>query len=298
MNHFVLPSPILEIKDKFTLHAGVQLYVKRDDLIHPVISGNKWRKLKYNIDNCRKNGYDTILSFGGSYSNHIHALAYAGKLFNLRTIGVIRGEEHKILNPTLKDVTEWGMELYFMDRKTYRIKDKDIVLDDLKKKFGNFYLIPEGGFNKEGFAGCTEIRDEIGISFDYICCAAGTGTTAAGLAASLHGREKLLVFPVLKGAEFIQANIHVWLKTGNQHKMEHVHCLYDYHFGGYAKATQELNDFIKAFYNTHNIPLEPVYTGKLFYGLYDLIKKNFFPKGSIIVALHTGGLQGQRGFLS
>lgn len=265
--------------------------MKRDDLIHPALSGNKWRKLKYNLIEAERQNQNTLLTFGGAYSNHIHATAAAGKLFGINTIGMIRGERHEPLNPTIQFATEQGMHLDYMDRQTYRRKTESEVIDQLKEKYGDFYLVPEGGSNQFALPGCAEIIDELNEQLDneygYVCTACGSGGTLAGLI-SAKPKQKLLGFAVLKGAGFLNDDVKRLLGGADYNNWQ---INLDYHFGGYAKKDQVLIGFCEAFENEFNIPIEPIYSGKMFYGLFDLISKDFFPKMATIVALHTGGLQ-------
>lgn len=270
------------------VHHQVSLYVKREDLIHPFISGNKYRKLKYNLIQAKEEGQTTLLTFGGAFSNHIAAVAYAGKENGFKTIGVIRGEElsSKINeNPTLSFAQENGMQFYFETRENYRNKDSDAYKNILKSKFGNFYFIPEGGTNALAVQGCTEILTAEDNEFDYICCSVGTGGTISGLINASSEHQKVIGFPALKGG-FLTDDIRKFAKKNNWELIE------DYTFGGYAKTTNELIDFINSFYDCTKIPLDPVYTSKMMFGINDLIKKNYFPKDSKILAIHTGGLQG------
>ncbi|WP_333695137.1 1-aminocyclopropane-1-carboxylate deaminase/D-cysteine desulfhydrase [Flavobacterium sp.] len=270
---------------------GVSLYIKREDLLHPVVSGNKFRKLKYNILEAKSLDCTTIITFGGAYSNHIVAVAYAGKKAGLKTIGIIRGDEIEKdveLNPTLKNAKLFGMELVFVSRSHYKNKHESEYVDELKAKYGSFYLVPEGGTNHFGVKGCEEILEPTDTLFDYIACSVGTGGTISGLINSLKEHQKVLGFPALKGA-FIKEDIRKFAKN-NQWDL-----ISDYHFGGYAKINSDLVRFINTFKSDFNIPLDPVYTGKMMYGLFDKIEKNHFPDGSKILAIHTGGLQGIEG---
>lgn len=277
------------------VETSVNVYIKREDLLHPTISGNKWRKLKYNLIEARDKGFNTLLTFGGAYSNHIHATAGAGKIFGFNTIGIIRGEEHLPLNPTLKDAAEYGMKIHYVDRTTYRTKSQSEFQDQLKSKFGNFYLVPEGGTNSLALKGCEEIIDDINIDYDYIVSACGTGGTLSGLICGLNGKKKVIGIPVLKGANFLTPTISN-LVSNNTGKNFHNWKLYlDYHFGGYAKIKKELIDYMREFERINNFLLDPVYTAKMIYAIYDLIKNNNIKKGSTVIALHTGGLQGRKG---
>lgn len=292
MLNLQLPSPIQEIKDSLLDEKKVRLFIKREDLIHPILSGNKWRKLKYNILKAKEEGQDTILSFGGAYSNHIHALAAAANAFGLKSIGIIRGDEIVALNNTLAYAKSCGMELSFVSREDYKRKTEDDFITTLHETFGFFYLIPEGGFNTEGMKGCMEIVEEIGFEYDIVCCACGTGTTISGIIASLPKGKKAIGFPVLKGGNFLYNEIKQLLPKTKKSDDTNWHLETNYHFGGYAKWNKELLDFINDFKEKHGIQLDQVYTGKMLFGLFDLLKKDFFKEGTSIIALHTGGLQG------
>ena len=272
-------------------HKAVELYLKREDKIHPFVSGNKYRKLKYNLLEAKKAGFDTLLTFGGAFSNHIAAVASAGQVFGLKTIGVIRGEEleNEISNnATLSFAQQHGMRFEFVSRAAYREKTTAPFLDKLKNKYGHFYLIPEGGTNELAVKGCKEILTKNDETFDYVCCAVGTGGTISGLINCSKPSQQVLGFPALKG-EFLQEDI---LKFATQTNWKLIH---DYHFGGYAKINEELVAFINQFKVDYHVALDPVYTGKMLFGILDLINKNYFPEGSKILAIHTGGLQGVEG---
>lgn len=274
----------------------LKVYVYRLDLIHPQVSGNKGYKLKYNLQEARKQQKSTLLTFGGAYSNHIYATAAAGREAGFKTIGVIRGEEHLPLNPTLKFATEAGMHLHYLDRTTYRNKKSAEVIDKLRNELGDFYLIPEGGSNALAVKGCTEILPEVEVDFDVVTTACGTGGTLAGLVAHLDSNTQVLGFPALKGGDFLYQDIAQLLDDyyaleGLPDTRQDYELVTDYHFGGYAKKKPALEQFITEFEQKHQIPIEWIYTGKMFYGLYNLISKNHFETGTTIVALHTGGLR-------
>ena len=291
-----MEAPLQQLHDPLFEEHVLTLWVKREDLLHPTISGNKWRKLKYNLQEAKEQQKETLLTFGGAYSNHIAAVAAAGQELGFKTIGIIRGEEHLPLNPTLSFATAAGMELQYVSRKAYRQKQDPAYLEQLARQFHFPYIIPEGGTNALAVKGCTEIVEDISIDYDYICCASGTGGTIAGIIAGLGGQKQVLGFPALKGGEFLQAEIEQLILGYNGGKYENWQLMTDYHFGGYAKVKPELLAFIHTFQATHQVPLEPVYTGKMFFGLFDLIRRGYFPKGSRIIAVHTGGLQGNAGF--
>ncbi len=281
-----LTDPVLEAR-------GVSLAVLRTDLIHPVISGNKWYKLKYNLAEARRRGHDTLLSFGGAYSNHLHALAGAGAEYGFKTIGVIRGEERLPLNPTLRFARDQGMRLAYLDRASYRRKHTPEILAQLREEFGDCYLVPEGGSNALAVRGCREMVAAIDRPFDVIACACGTGATLAGLITGLDGGQQALGFAVLKGAAFLQREVRGFLESAGHGGLAHWSINLDYHCGGYAKTTPALIEFITRFETKHRIPLEQVYTGKLLFGLYDLIAQGHFAPGTRLVAVHSGGLQGR-----
>jgi 1-aminocyclopropane-1-carboxylate deaminase len=270
---------------------GISLVIKREDLIHPFISGNKFRKLKYNLLQAKAENHTTLLTFGGAYSNHIAAVAYAGKENGFQTIGIIRGDElaDKIAsNPTLKFAQECGMQLEFVSREAYRLKTEAAFLEQLEEQYGSFYLVPEGGTNAFAIKGCEEILTNEDTVFDYIGCAIGTGGTISGIINSALSHQKVLGFPALKG-EFLQDEIRNFVHNDNWELIT------DYHFGGYAKVNDELIAFINWFFEQTQIPLDPVYTGKMVFGIFDLITKNYFPENSKILLIHTGGLQGIQG---
>lgn len=272
-------------------NAAITLAIKREDLIHPFISGNKYRKLKYNLLQAQTDNYNKLLTFGGAFSNHIAAVAAAGKEFGFETIGIIRGEElqEKIKeNPTLQFAQQSGMQFDFVSREEYRLKDGPLFLENLKAKFGSFYLIPEGGTNDLAIKGCTEILAEQDMQFNYICCAVGTGGTIAGIINSCLPHQKVIGFPALKG-EFLKDEI---ARFANNNRWELID---DYHFGGYAKTDNDLIAFMNDFYKSTEILLDPIYTGKLLFGVTDLISRGFFPDNSKILVIHTGGLQGIEG---
>ena len=270
---------------------GVELYIKREDKIHPFVSGNKFRKLKYNFIELEKLGFKTVLTFGGAFSNHIAAVASAGQIKGIKTIGVIRGEElsNKVeTNATLRFAKQCGMTFKFVSREVYRDKSSEVFIKSLKEAFGEFYLIPEGGTNTLAIKGCEEILTKSDAHFDYICCAVGTGGTISGLINCSKPGQQLLGFPALKG-DFLQQDISKFVSKTNW-KLIH-----DYHFGGYAKVSKPLIDFVNKFKGYYNIPLDPVYTGKMMFGILDLIEQGYFKKGTKILAIHTGGLQGISG---
>ncbi|WP_339651381.1 pyridoxal-phosphate dependent enzyme [uncultured Maribacter sp.] len=272
----------------------VTLAIKREDLLHPFISGNKYRKLKYNLFEAKKKGAHTILTFGGAFSNHIAATAYAAKEKGFNSIGIIRGEELKDSwrqNTTLHKAHEDGMIFKFVSREDYRRKEESEFLTYLRKEFGDFYLIPEGGTNEMAIMGCEEILVKGDEQFDFICTSVGTGGTASGLINSSFPHQKVLGFSSLKG-NFLKEDI-VEITKNNRWEL-----ISEYHFGGYAKISPELIHFINDFKKQTNIPLDPIYTGKMMFGLFDMVLRDTFAKGTKILAVHTGGLQGIAGMNS
>jgi 1-aminocyclopropane-1-carboxylate deaminase len=288
-------TPIEEVNDPFLKERNISLFIKREDLNHPHISGNKWHKLKYNLLEARKQGKNVLLTFGGTYSNHIYSVAAAGKIFGYKTIGIIRGEEHLPLNPTLSFAKENGMQLYYLDRSLYREKNSSEILMHFQNIFGDFYLLPEGGTNELAVKGCSEIIDSINVEFDYLCCPCGTGGTLAGLISGLRGKNFVLGFAVLKGASFLKKNVSNLLQAVEANNYKNWDINLDYHFGGYAKVNKQLFTFVDEFFKLTKIPIEPIYTGKMLFGIYELISNRYFKQGSQIIALHTGGLQGLKG---
>ncbi|MGB5846939.1 MAG: pyridoxal-phosphate dependent enzyme [Ignavibacteriaceae bacterium] len=288
-------TPILKIEDPIIKDSGIKLFIKREDLNHPELSGNKWHKLKYNLITAKEKGFETLLTFGGAYSNHIYATAAAGNLFDFKTIGIIRGEEQQPLNSTLSFATSKGMKIHYVNRKTYREKNSAEFIKQLRGKFGNFYFVPEGGTNKLAVKGASEIISNIDIDFDYVCCACGTGGTLAGLVTVLKGRKKALGFSVLKGGSFLLNDVEklIYKSVGGKYNNWDINL--DFHFGGYAKINSELIEFIKRFQKITSIPIEPIYMGKLLFGVYNLILNHFFSNGMNVLVIHTGGLQGLMG---
>lgn len=272
-------------------NSSIELFIRREDLIHPFVSGNKFRKLKYNLHQAHNESQTTLLTFGGAFSNHIAATAYAGKENGFKTIGVIRGDEleSKInQNPTLKFAQDCGMKFDFVSREQYQLKESNDFIEKLEQKFGSFYLIQEGGTNDLAIKGCEEILSEEDDKYDFICCSIGTGGTISGLINNSFSHQKILGFPALKG-DFLQKDICKFAKKENWELIT------DYHFGGYGKVSVELIEFINLFYKQNTIPLDPIYTGKLVFGVIDLINKKYFPENSKILLIHTGGIQGVEG---
>jgi len=287
-----LPTPLLELSNAVTQKAGIRLFIKRDDLIHPTVSGNKWRKLKYNLLEAKSHQNRHVLTFGGAFSNHLYAVAAAGNVLGLNTTGIVRGEESsKNPSPTLKFCLEQGMQLHFVSRSEYRRRNDDDYRHELAATYAHPFIIPEGGTSAFALKGVAEMIPEVdaqlGYRPDYFAVAAGTGGTAAGL---LSAGANVLGFSALKGGGFLVQDIAKLLE--GQHSTGGLRLFTEYHFGGYAKWNEILLAFMNGFKEEFGIQLEQVYTAKMFYGLFDLISKNHLHRGQTIVAVHTGGLQG------
>lgn len=270
---------------------GVTLSLKREDMGHPLISGNKYRKLKYNLREAKRQGHTTLLTFGGAFSNHIAAVACAGGTTGLKTIGIIRGEELKDSwrsNPTLQLAYQHGMQFCFVSRSVYRQKEGEAFLQKLYKAFGQCYVLPEGGTNALAVKGCEEMITASDAGFDYICSSVGTGGTLAGISNAAQPHQRVLGFTALKG-EWVKQDIFKFARHANWRLVP------EYHFGGYAKVTRPLIEFINTFKKETGIPLDPIYTGKMLFGILDLVKRGAFERGTRILAIHTGGLQGIKG---
>lgn len=301
-----LPSPLQEIEHDLLKNQGIRLYIKRDDLIHPIISGNKWRKLKYNIADFQQSHKPQLLTYGGAFSNHIYATAAAGKMYNFKTIGIIRGEKNTPLSSTLDFAEKQGMHLHFVSRAAF--SDKKNLHAEIQNRFGDFYDLPEGGANAFAIKGCSEIVAEVNRQLttppQYWCVACGTGGTLAGIIAASEPRQNVMGFSVLKSYDWAQVMDGLlgrfqdtyFLNEKNSDTSKNWTINADYHFGGYAKWQPSLIESMNDFKEKYGIPLDPIYTGKLFFGIFDLLKKGYFRPSSTIVALHTGGLQGIEGF--
>ena len=265
----------------------VRIFIKRIDKLHPFVSGNKWFKLKYNLIEARKQGYETLLTYGGAYSNHIAATAFAAKDNGFKSIGIIRGERYLPLNPTLKFAEDNGMVLQYVNRNDYREKKTDF-LEQFKLNFGDFYLIPEGGSNELAIEGTSEILD-VNDTHDFVCCPVGTGGTIAGIINASTDNQTVVGFPAIKGFDVLKNDILGCVKSSNYKFIN------NYVGNGYAKVNEVLVKFINEFNIIHDIPLDAIYTGKMMMGIFDLVVNDYFPRGSSILAIHTGGLQGNKG---
>jgi 1-aminocyclopropane-1-carboxylate deaminase len=270
---------------------NISLHIRREDLIHPFISGNKFRKLKYNLVQAKVENHNRLLTFGGAFSNHIAATAYAGSAYGFKTIGIIRGDEFESKidkNPTLDFAQQCGMQLKFISREEYRHKTEAAFIENLKHEFGEFYYVPEGGTNELAIKGCEEILSADDSQYDFVCTSVGTGGTISGIINSSLPHQKVLGFPALRG-DFLKDEICKFARNQNWELIS------DYHFGGYAKVNPALIAFINQFYLENRIPLDPIYTGKMVFGVMDLISTNYFPEHSKILLIHTGGIQGIAG---
>ncbi|MEJ3742220.1 pyridoxal-phosphate dependent enzyme [Actinomycetes bacterium KLBMP 9797] len=318
-----VPSPVVELVDDRLAAREVRVYLKRDDLIHPELPGNKWRKLKYNLAAAAEQGHRTLLTFGGAYSNHVRAVAAAGHYFGFATVGVIRGEEHLPLNPVLSYSVAREMRLVYLDRTAYRARRESSVIDGLRRQYGDFYLIPEGGSNALALRGCAELPGEIPFAFDHLCCAAGTGGTLAGLAIGLSGSERAagltggqrgvgfsmaqrgvgfsgaqraaglgaggraIGFSALKGGGFLADEVRR-LQRETGHVTDNWSIETGFHCGGYARRTAALDAFVEDFRERHGVALDWVYVAKMMYGVFALVRDGRFTPGSVVVAVVTG----------
>lgn len=291
-------TPIIQSLDHpLLLESGVRVLVWREDMNHPEISGNKWWKLKYNLIEAQRLKHNTLLTFGGAYSNHIYAVAAAAKEFGMESIGVIRGEETLPLNNTLAFAVSCGMKLHYVSREAYRQKASQSFIEELHGELGDFYLIPEGGTNQLAIQGCEELGKQLlSIDFDTLFLAVGTGGTISGIIKAFNNERKIVGVSVLKG-DFHTVDIQSLLKESDpkinpQQVYGNWSVATSYHHGGYAKVTPGLIDFIQDMNCKYNLPLDPVYTGKMMWAVMDEVKRGLFASGTTILALHTGGLQG------
>lgn len=290
-----------ELFDRF----GLTVSMLRLDEMHPEIGGNKWFKLKYNIEEAKRTKAKGILTFGGAFSNHIAATAAAGRLFGIPTVGIIRGEESASKNPTLSDASTNGMQLHFVSREDYSRRYDDDFLNEIQRKFEGYFIVPEGGNNLNGIRGAIEIVSKIAVPFDVLTTAVGTGSTLAGMSFGLQSHQEVIGFSVLRGADDLEKQIDEKISAfqfsgmqGSRFSPGRWTVNHEFHFGGYAKRTDELVVFTEQFYFAHGVQLDYVYTAKMMFGLSELAARGYFTPGTRIVAVHTGGLQGNRGFSS
>lgn len=287
-------TPVQEIHAALLDKAGVRLLVKREDLNHPEISGNKWWKLKYNLEEAARLQKETVLTFGGAFSNHVYAVAAAARENNFRSMGLIRGEETLPLNATLSFAKSKGMAIQYISREAYRLKHTPEFLNNLTSQYGDFYLIPEGGTNAHAVKGCAEFAEKefTDIDFDHLILPVGTGGTIAGLICGFKGKKNVIGITVLKNGEFLKGEIEKLIGTFSGKSYGNWSLLTTYHHGGYAKVTKDLLDFVSAMNEMHTLPLDTVYTGKLMWAVMREVEQKKFTPGSTVLALHTGGLQG------
>lgn len=300
-----LPTPLQQICHSVLTEKGIELWLKRDELIHPHLQGNKWRKLKYNLQEAKAQNLDTLVSFGGARSNHIYSLAAAGKLFGFKTVGVVQGYENLPLTPTLTFAVSQGMKLVFLSKAEYKNRFQTEFQTRLKNEFGVHYQLPDGGCNALAVRGVAELFDEIqnaptvipakaGIScFDVCCVSVGTGSTLAGciVGAKQIGIKSVIGFSSLKGEDTLSTDVAKMLTEYGKRNCPDWHINRDYDFGGYGKINDELKAFIAGFQRRQNVLLDPIYTSKMLYGILDMVAKEKFERGTKIVAIHTGGLQ-------
>lgn len=296
-NEFSLISythpPVQEVKLGFLEEAGIRLLVRREDLNHPFISGNKWWKLKYNLARALALGANTLLTVGGAYSNHIYSVAAAAHALGLKSIGVIRGEETLPLNATLRFATEQGMNIHYVSRQTYREKSAPEFVERLHEAYGSFFFIPEGGTNELAVQGCRELGERLidEVDFDIVCLPVGTGGTLAGIIQVLRRDQQAIGFSVLKNGGFLTEEVRKWLGPEVDASWR-IETRFD--FGGYAKDNQELHDFIRFQEESNQLPLDSVYTAKALYGILELVRRGEIPRSKTVLMVHTGGLQGRR----
>ncbi len=283
-----LPTPVQELDDSRLSERSVRLLLKRDDLIDPAVPGNKWRKLVLNLVAAEEQGCMTSLTFGGAYSNHVRAVAAAGRACGFRTIGVIRGERTEPLNWSLTYSTSQGMQLTYLDRETYRHKHEPEVIDGLRDRFGDVYLLPEGGSNALAVRGCAELPAEISTEFDVVCCACGTGGTLAGIAGGLQSGRRALGFSVLKGGEFLDDDVAALQQQAFGAATGNWSISHEFHFGGFAKRTDELDRFIADFQRRHGLRLDWVYVAKMLYGVFAFAERGDIRPGTTVIAVVTG----------
>lgn len=293
----VSPSPVHALQASWITAAQVKVYVKRDDLLHQIISGNKWRKLKYALLAASQRSSSRLVTFGGGHSNHVHALAYGCRALELPLTAIIRGDYRANMTPMLNDIADWGCDIKFVDKTTYQQRQNPSYLAKLARDFPNSMVIPEGGSDPLAMHGLAEIRSELvdqqHEDFDYILAPCASGGTLAGLSQAFIGTHtQIQGIAVLKGQGYLESLVAQLLENDGQQPNWHID--HQYHFGGYAKRPVELIDWCNDFSQQFALPLEPIYSGKLFYALQDKVGRGHYPKGSRILALHTGGLQGAR----
>lgn len=288
---FPIPELIIEnLSGDLFIERQVRVQVIRLDKIHPIVSGNKLFKLHYFLKSVLKSSFNGMLTFGGAHSNHLVATSYLCMQAGLNSVGIVRGSDCAVLPHALQDCKSYGMKLKFISRNEYNSKEEGDFLAALKLEFGNYLIVPEGGYHPVGAKGAARITDLIESDVTHICCAIGTATTLSGLLLSAKKNQQVIGVPVLKGLNDLHKRVS--FLTNNDMFFQQIQILDEYHFGGYAKKTPELIDFMNAFYQQHSIPTDFVYTGKMMFAVMNKIACGFFPKGSKIACIHTGGLQG------
>jgi 1-aminocyclopropane-1-carboxylate deaminase len=298
----ISPITIKRIDSALLAAADIHMDVAFLDTVHPLFGGNKWFKLKYNIEEAKRRQAKAIVTFGGANSNHIYATAAACQYFGIPSIGMIRGEATELNNPTLSKVIAWGMDIHLMSKLDYAEKETELFEYELHERFGNIYIIPEGGHNYLGINGCMEILKDLPNDYNLIAVSVGSGTTIAGLLLSAHVSQNLIGFAPMKGGQYLKESIAYDLlqflgdQTAVSDLVSKLTIIDDYHFGGFAKINDNLKDFKSQFGQAFGFELDYVYNAKLFYGLFDKIQKQEVEKHQKILVIHTGGLQGNKGF--
>ena len=291
-----LPSPLQKLEDEIFAVNGIEVFAKRDDLIHSEISGNKWRKLKYNLIDAQRQGVRQIMTFGGAYSNHIYATAAAGKYFGFETVGIIRGDElSENSSETLRFASECGMKLHFVTRTEYReLRENTEGNSFIQECYNHSKLIPEGGTTHFALAGVGEMVEEIikqlGVAPDYIFCPVGTAGTISGIIANTNDDTKVIGVCVLKNGQYLLNEITALTEKFNGKFNQNFEILWNEHHGGYAKKTPELIDFVSKFNAEHDFEIEPIYSGKMFFAFYKYFLTMIKPNSKVVL-IHTGGLR-------
>jgi 1-aminocyclopropane-1-carboxylate deaminase len=285
-----LPAPVDEVTAFFPNSRGIRIFILRLDVMHPIISGNKWFKLKYNLEAAHNGNFRQVITFGGAYSNHLIATAVASSAAGFSSVGIVRGvHAQQNLTPTMQACRQQGMRLHFVSREAYALRDDTQFLQDIEDLFGNSYIIPEGGNNDAGRKGAGEIADYIHQGATHVCLPVGTGTTFAGLRNRLDVAVGMTGFTAVKNGAYLEDEV---ARQLNDQQTKNWALETSCHFGGFAKTTPILLDFIRAFHTATGILLDIVYTGKMMFGICGLIERNAFAEGENIVCIHTGGLQG------
>ncbi|OQP43219.1 hypothetical protein A4H97_13205 [Niastella yeongjuensis] len=288
----ITKAVVQPVSDELLYRKNVAIDVLRLDLIHPVISGNKWFKLKYHLQEALQQNKKGILTFGGAWSNHLVATALACAQANLASIGIIRGERPAVLSDTLQEVQDYAMQLRFISRDKYA--NEAAIIPELQDMFTDYYIVPQGGQSHLGVLGAAEIARLTQIeSYSHICCAAGTGTMLAGLVHAALPQQQVIGISSLKIPDDENNSLNSFVRPYASNPKQYA-IFYDYHFGGYARKTDELISFMNSTYQQHELPTDFVYTGKLLFGVKHLVQTDYFQPGSRLLLVHSGGLQGNR----